>query len=331
MKSIGRTTVKVLVLSLFLAVLEAAPPQEAKISQIQVPSYDGVSLPGALRKPAGEGPFPAILYLHGGVGGSGMKAMEQMLRGRVPEHFHRLGYAGLATDYRRFHFGEDEIQDVMAAYRLLANFPFIDKTRIAVIGGSHGGYLAQMLATRVSPAATVSFAGLTDIEGMFYEVGLELRKSVGSWQNWTEELLTHRQRAGTSTEPAGSPASPVRRIPGGNEPVRPGSAGYEVALELGWRYAERRDVYRAISPKENVDKVSGPVLYLVGGRDPLRVAGQQWIETLKKRGVVAEYSEHEDMPHGFYWGQGENPPRQFHEALKVTSDFIERRVRRANE
>jgi hypothetical protein len=44
--------------------------------------------------------------------------------------------------------------------------------------------------------------------------------------------------------------------------------------------------------------------------------------------VTAEYSEHEEMPHGFYWGQGANPPRQFHEALKVTTDFIERQVRK---
>jgi dipeptidyl aminopeptidase/acylaminoacyl peptidase len=329
MRARSRTVAHVLLLSCLLASLgAAAPPQEEKLSQLYVPSYDGTYIAAALRKPAGEGPFPAILYIHGGVGGSGIKAMEQMLRGRVPEHFHRLGYVGFATDYRRFHFGEDEIRDVMAAYQMLANFPFVDKTRISVIGGSHGGYLAQMLATRLSPAATVSFAGLTDIEGMFYQAGVELRKSFASQQDWVEELLTHRQRAGASAEAAGSQSSSARRIPGGNAPLRPGSAGYEVALELGWRYGERREVYRAISPKENVDKVSGPVLYLVGGIDPLRLAGRQWIEALKKRGVIAEYSEHEEMPHGFYWGRGENPPRQFHEALKVTADFIERQVKR---
>ena len=42
-------------------------------------------------------------------------------------------------------------------------------SRIGVIGGSHGGYLALMLATRVKPAATVSFAGLTDLSSMLFE------------------------------------------------------------------------------------------------------------------------------------------------------------------
>jgi dipeptidyl aminopeptidase/acylaminoacyl peptidase len=305
--------------------LLATPPEEVPIETVYVPSYDGAYVSAALRKPAGTGPFPAILYLHGGVGGSGMKAAANMLRGRVPEHFHRLGYVGFAADYRRFHFGEDEIQDVLAAYRLLATYPFVDKNRIAVIGGSHGGYLAQMLATRVAPAATVSFAGLTDIEGMFYDVGIELRQSVKTSENWMRELQTHRERAKTAAA-----AAPARQIPGGNQPVRPGAAGYEVALELGWRFGDRRDLYRAISPKQNVDKVSGPVLYLVGGRDPLRIAGKAWIAALHKRGVVAEYSEHPDMPHGFYWGQGDNPPRQFHDALQVTTKFIERHLRRSN-
>jgi dipeptidyl aminopeptidase/acylaminoacyl peptidase len=310
------------ILALASLPLLAAATGDSAIETVYVPSYDGVYVSAALRKPAGTGPFPAILYLHGGVGGSGMKAAANMLRGRVPEHFHRLGYVGLAADYRRFHFGEDEIQDVLAAYRLLATYPFVDKNRIAVIGGSHGGYLAQMLATRVTPAATVSFAGLTDIEGMFYQVGLDLRQSVKTWESWMRELQTHRERA-----KATAAAAPARQIPGGNQPVRPGAAGYEVALELGWRFGDHRDLYRAISPKDNVDKVSGPVLYLVGGRDPLRIAGKEWIETLKKRGVAAEYSEHPDMPHGFYWGQGENPPRQFHEALQVTTQYVERHLR----
>jgi acetyl esterase/lipase len=107
----------------------------------------------------------------------------------------------------------------------------------------------------------------------------------------------------------------VRRVPGGNLPLAPGSAGYEIALELGWRYGDRRGYFRAIPPKENGHKVSGPVLFLLGGADPLRFAGKQWIETLKERGIEAVYSEHSGMPHGFYWGREDDPPQQFCDAL----------------
>ena len=199
----------------------------------------------------------------------------------------------------------------------LAKLPLVDPARVAVIGGSHGGYLAQMLATRIRPAATVSFAGLTDIEGMFYEAGLELRRSLSSWQEWFEQLLTHRERPRTPADP-----QPVRRVSGGNLPLTPGSAGYEVALELGWRYRDRRDYFRAISPKENALKVSGPVLYLVGGAGPLRFAGKQRIETLKERGIETVCSEHSGMPHGFHWSREDDPPQQFFDALQVTERFI---------
>lgn len=259
-----------------------------------------------------------------------MEAVKKMLLGRVPEHFHRLGYVGFATDYRRFHFGEDEIRDVTAAYHTLENYPFVDKSRIAVIGGSHGGYLAQMLATRVSPAATVSFAGLSDIEAMFFKSGREVSESFEDWSEWMEELLTHRDKAAREDRESSASAT-VRRIPGGNAPLRCGSAGYEVAVELGWRYGRRRDYFRWISPKENINKVNGPVLYLVGGKDRLRFAGRDWIEALKKRGITAEYSEHADMPHGFYWGRGEHPPQQFHDALEVTTQFVEQHLDNQNE
>ena len=296
--------------------------EESVIHHAFAQSYDGAYIPTAWQKPVGDGPFPAILYIHGGVGGSGPDGLERMLRGRVPTHFLKRGFVGMATDYRRFHFGEDEIQDVLAAYRGLETLPFVDPQRIAVIGGSHGGYLAQMLASRIRPAAVVSFAGLSDVESMFYDAGLELRERMDDWSDWREELLTHRERARS----APSPDTPPRRIPGGNAPLRAGSAGYEVALELGWRWGERRDAFQVISPMENTSSVAGPVLYLVGGDDALRHAGHAWIEALKSRDVVAEYSEHPEMPHGFYWGNADEPRQQFYDALQVTTEFIERHL-----
>lgn len=46
--------------------------------------------------------------------------------------------------------------------------------------------------------------------------------------------------------------------------------------------------------------------------------------------VLAVYSEHADMPHGFYWGNSEHPPRQFFEALQVTTEFVEGQISEKN-
>ncbi len=48
------------------------------LEQMMVRSWDGAYIPAAVRKPVGEGPFPAILYIHGGVGGGGGKAAAAM-------------------------------------------------------------------------------------------------------------------------------------------------------------------------------------------------------------------------------------------------------------
>ena len=283
--------------------LIAAVVQAWAQGELYVKSYDGVYVAAAFRKPSGTGPFPALLFIHGRNGGLGMQPMKDWTHHRVPEHFHQLGYVVMSTDYRRYHFGEDEIQDVLAAYRTLESLPFVDKARIGVIGGSHGGYLAKMLATRITPAAVVSFAGLTDIEGKFFDDAQALRQSFQGWEEWRARLLT---------DP--NPAT--------------GNARQEQTLDLAWHFGDRRELYRLISPKDNAARITCPILFLAGGNDILRIAGKSLIDDLRARGVKAEYSEHAGVGHGFYWGRDEPPPRQFYDALKATTDFVDRHVRR---
>lgn len=161
-----------------------------------------------------------------------------------------------------------------------------------------------MLATRITPAAVVSFAGLTDIEGKFFEDAQVARKALSGWEDWRSKLLI---------DP--NPAT--------------GSAKYGQTLDLAWGFGDRRELYRLISPKDNASRIKCPILFLAGGNDNLRIAGKRLIEDLRARGVQAEYSEHAGMGHGFYWGRGEKPPQQFHDALKVTAAFVNRHVKKS--
>jgi len=282
-------------------------------AEVYVKSFDEVYVAAAIRKPDKAGPLPAILFIHGGVGGSGFGGMKAFTRQPVPEHFFQRGYVVMSTDYRRYHFGEDEIQDILAAYRKLESYPFVDKSRIAVIGGSHGGYLAMMLATRIKLHAAVSCAGLTDIEGMFFDYAQEFRKTIKDFDDWRQRLVA---RAATRDE---VPATPWGKItPGakGDMPV-PGTPPYQLEFELAWRFGDHREMYRDISPKDNAGKITSPLLYLVGGEDKLKFAGK-----------AAEYSEHAGMPHGFYFGTS-GQPQQYHDALKVMTAFVERHLKTA--
>ena len=148
-----------------------------------------------LWKPAGRGPFPAVLFCHGSGGNTpdttaGMPIVEAA--NRLAPVFVKHGYAflypfrrgqGLSADQAPFMqdvlrreeekngkqarerlqfklLTTDQLDDVMAALAFLKTLPGIEVHRIAVVGHSFGGQLTLLAAERDStiPAA-VSFAG----------------------------------------------------------------------------------------------------------------------------------------------------------------------------
>jgi dienelactone hydrolase len=117
-------------------------------------------------RPAGEGPFPAVLLVHGGGG----KAFREWA-----EHWSARGYCALALDLAgngpkgrlpdggpdqsddtKFRdFTEADMRDmwtyhavaaVLRGHTLLASFPEVDRNRVAVTGISWGGYLTCIIA-----------------------------------------------------------------------------------------------------------------------------------------------------------------------------------------
>jgi dipeptidyl aminopeptidase/acylaminoacyl peptidase len=107
-------------------------------------------IPAFLYKPEGTGPFPVIVYLHGGP--------ESQYRPRFSSTFQmwirELGAAVVAPNvrgssgygreyvlldngYRR----EDSVKDIGALLDWIASQPDLDGSRVAVYGGSYGGYM----------------------------------------------------------------------------------------------------------------------------------------------------------------------------------------------
>ncbi len=115
-------------------------------------SYDGVEIPGVLYRPNGasaDNPAPAIVWVHGGPGG-------QSRRGYNPtiQHLVNNGYAVYAINNRGssgygktfFHMddkrhGDADLGDVVASKNYLQNKDWIADDRIAIMGGSYGGYM----------------------------------------------------------------------------------------------------------------------------------------------------------------------------------------------
>jgi acetyl esterase/lipase len=94
----------------------------------------------------GEGPFPAIVCIHGG----GWVSGDRKQMGKTIEVLARRGYVAISPDYRlapRDRFPA-QIEDCKAAVRWLranAKMYHVDTRRIGVVGFSAGGHLACLL------------------------------------------------------------------------------------------------------------------------------------------------------------------------------------------
>jgi len=119
-------------------------------------------LPTTLQKPDGAGPFPAIVMLHDcsglgplSSGAPGRWAKELVSQGYVvilPDSFSTRGYPnGICTDASQGRFDVRPIvraRDARAARAFLQTLPYVDKQRIGLMGGSHGGFTTLVTLSR---------------------------------------------------------------------------------------------------------------------------------------------------------------------------------------
>jgi acetyl esterase/lipase len=112
-------------------------------------THDGVALAGDLYLPAGAGPFPALVGVHGGGWQAGARNAFQFWG----PYLAARGYVLFAISYRLAKKGQkmfpQAVQDVLAAVQFVrgsaAEFK-VDPERIGLFGASAGGHLASLAA-----------------------------------------------------------------------------------------------------------------------------------------------------------------------------------------
>jgi dienelactone hydrolase len=131
---------------------------------------DGLYTPIGLRKPAGDGPFPVVLFASGN-GGEGLEyvrdyshnrswTLDQFLDAgyavawlRYRAEFDRPRYDGTALAARPgsgravFNRAPYEYEDVVATIDYVQTLPFIDAERVGYMGMSHGGEMLMKMAS----------------------------------------------------------------------------------------------------------------------------------------------------------------------------------------
>jgi dipeptidyl aminopeptidase/acylaminoacyl peptidase len=142
---------------------------------VRFPSYDGRAIPSLLYRPLELGArdrAPAVLWIHGGPGGQsrvGYSAFVQYLanHGYVVLAVNNRGSGGYGKTFDKLddqRHGEADLDDLVWAKRYLATLGYVDTSRVAVVGGSYGGYLTLAAVTfrPHSFAAGVDFFGISN-------------------------------------------------------------------------------------------------------------------------------------------------------------------------
>jgi dipeptidyl aminopeptidase/acylaminoacyl peptidase len=147
-------------------------------------SFDGTKVPALFYLPPGaqkDGKLPAIVSIHGGPEGQ-----ERPVFNAIYQYFLNRGYAVLAPNIRgSAGFGRsymqldnykkrpDAIQDAAFTVDFLKSTGYVDAHKIAVMGGSYGGFMALAQATMHPElwAATVDIVGIANWATFFQNTG----------------------------------------------------------------------------------------------------------------------------------------------------------------
>jgi dipeptidyl aminopeptidase/acylaminoacyl peptidase len=123
---------------------------------IEYPSFDSVNgksrmIPCFSYKPKGEGPFPVLINIHGGPESQFWPYFSSSIQYYVNDLNIAVlapnvrGSAGYGKEYLALDNGmnrENSVKDIGALIEWIKKQPDLDSTRIAVMGGSYGGYMA---------------------------------------------------------------------------------------------------------------------------------------------------------------------------------------------
>jgi dipeptidyl aminopeptidase/acylaminoacyl peptidase len=150
--------------------------------------------PALLYRPRGAAPdggFPALLWIHGGPEAQEQPRYQPLFQYLLSRGIAILapnirGSTGYGKSYRELvyrDFGGDDLRDLEAATRFLKGIDFVDPERLAVAGGSYGGFAALSCATRLPEhwSAAVDVFGPSNLVTFARSVPPSWRRFMREW------------------------------------------------------------------------------------------------------------------------------------------------------
>lgn len=153
-------------ISSFLAIFAMLAPASA-VEWVRIPGRNGVSLKAMLMKPAGAGPFPAVVALHGCGGLAGGGARDHDWGNRLvaagfvvvfPDSFGSRGMGSQCNVRERDVKSKDRAEDAFATAEWLATQPDVMRSKIGLLGWSNGGTTVLSASRTIRAPRGVEFS-----------------------------------------------------------------------------------------------------------------------------------------------------------------------------
>jgi acetyl esterase/lipase len=276
----------------------AAPSEPVIQKDIVFGKGGDVELKLDLATPEGDGPFPAVVCIHGGAWQVGHRAGHHPTIKLLAQN----GYVAVTVQYRltpKDPFPA-QVEDVKCAVRYLranAKKLKIDPDRIAALGDSAGGHLSLLLGT-LDPA--------DGLEGQGGHAGQPSKvQAVVNYYGPTDLATWAPTEAGDNLLKLGLKKD-----------------GNALLKDFVGTSDRKADVMKKASPITYVDSKDAPVLTFQGTADPLVQPQQAKVlhEALKKAGVAERLEILDRAGHG--WG---GPLKE--KTNRITIEFLDKHLK----
>ena len=234
-------------------------------------------IPATVYTPPGQGPFPVLIMIHGGPEAQARPQFSELIQFLVRERHVAVvvpnvrGSAGYGKTYLALDNGrqrEDSVKDIGALIDYLGTQPQFDPQRIAVYGGSYGGYmvLASLVHFGDKLRAGVDIVGISNFVTFLdntnpYRVD-QRRPEYGDERDPQMREFLHSISPLTHADKI---ATPLFVIQGANDPRVPRSEAEQILKAVrdngqqAW-YMLAMDEGHGFKKKDNRDRMSEAVI-----------------------------------------------------------------------